>query len=268
MQVIRNRIQIVELLRNNRPGRVAEELFRKCRNFVADDRLRIGGDQILERDNLSVRSEHMRFPFTKRGLLRSGVDDARHDRNGATHPEFIETGPTHVVRIVRSRIKAKALTWGTKCPAGVAMEKLKDSAVLVETVIKNRSDAVAGSIDHILSGILVQFICENRGCTSHEHCLSESKRNVWVPKHSGMTKDNAFAEKFTRRANGFEQDNLLQESRVKRYGRERSDFDCVLNLRRGSRRTRQSLTAKRKQLAPIYLSELYVIQVGMTEFEP
>jgi hypothetical protein len=55
---------------------------------------------------------------------------------------------------------------------------------------------------------------------------------VWVPKHSGKAKDNAFAEKFTRRANGFEPDNLLQESRVKKNGRERSDFEFVLNLRR------------------------------------
>jgi hypothetical protein len=116
----------------------------------------------------------MRFPFAKRGLLRSGVDDARHDGNGAAHPEFIETGPPHVVRVVRSRIKAKAFAWGTKCPAGVAVEKLEDSAVLVETVIKNRSDAVAGPIDHILLGVLVQFICENRGRTSHEHCSSLS----------------------------------------------------------------------------------------------
>jgi hypothetical protein len=51
--------------------------------------------------------------------------------------------------------------------------------------------------------------------------LIESKRNVWGPKNSEKTKDYVFAEKFTRRANGFEADNLLQESRVKKYGRER-----------------------------------------------
>jgi len=41
---------------------------------------------------------------------------------------------------------------------------------------------------------------------------------VSVPKHSGKTNDNVFAEKFTRRANGFELDNLVQESRVKKMG--------------------------------------------------
>jgi hypothetical protein len=43
---------------------------------------------------------------------------------------------------------------------------------------------------------------------------------VLVPKHSGKTKDSVFAEKFTGRANGFEPDNLVPESRVKTSVRE------------------------------------------------
>jgi hypothetical protein len=174
----------------------------------------------------------MRFAFAKRGFVRSGVDDARHDGNGAAHPDFIETGPTHVVRIVRSRIKAKAFTWGTERPSSVSVEKREDSAVLFETVIKNRSDAVAGPIDHILLGVLVQFICEDRVRTSHEHCSSLSLKETVGSKHCGNTKDSVFVEKFTGRATGFERDNLVQESRVENR-RERSDFDCVVDLRRG-----------------------------------
>jgi hypothetical protein len=58
---------------------------------------------------------------------------------------------------------------------------------------------------------------------------------VWVPEFSGKAKDNVFAEKFTGRANGFEPDNVLQESRVESQKNvlEKSDFDSVSKLRRG-----------------------------------
>jgi hypothetical protein len=98
------------------------------------------------------------------------------------------------------------------------MEKWEDSPVLIETGIKNRFDAVAGPIDHILLGVLVQFVCKNRGRTSHEHCSSFSLKAVLISKRSGEMKDIVFAEKFTRRTRGFESDSVFHESRVQEKG--------------------------------------------------
>jgi hypothetical protein len=49
---------------------------------------------------------------------------------------------------------------------------------------------------------------------------------------------------------------------------ESSDFDWFFNLNRGWRRRRKSFSAKRKPLAPIHGGEPFVIQVGVTGFEP
>jgi hypothetical protein len=196
----------------------------------------------------------MRFSFAKRGFLCSGVYDARHDGNGATHPKFIETGATHVVRIVRSRIKAKAFTWGTKCPAGVAVEKLEDSAVLVETVIENRSDATARPIDHILLGILVQFLCENRSRRGHEHCSSLSLKETISSRTSQdrrkillLLKDLWGGPRDLRRMTCFTNRYFLKRC-------EKSVF--VLEQQRRGQSTCKSLTAKLKQLVPFFEDEL------------
>ena len=158
VKVMGNGVQVVELLGHDRPGGLAEQGFRKSGDFLSHDGFRIGLDQILKRDDLPARREDVCFSFAKRCLPRAGIDDARHDGHGAAHPDFIETGASHVVRIVGSLIQAKAFSWGAKCPAGIAVQKLQHAAVLIEAVIENRSRS---SIDDIVLGILVQFIREN-----------------------------------------------------------------------------------------------------------
>jgi capsid protein len=98
------------------------------------------------------------FSFTKWRLSRAGIDDSGHNGHGAAHPDFIETRPTHVVRVVRLRIQAKALSRRAKCSAGIAVQKLQHPVVLIEAVIENR---IRSSIDDIVLRVLVQFIREN-----------------------------------------------------------------------------------------------------------
>ena len=102
--------------------------------------------------------EDVCFSFTKGCLSRAGIDDACHDGHGAAHPDFIEAGASHVVRVVGFLIQAKALSRRAKRAAGIAVQKLQHAVVLIEAVIENRSRS---SIDDIVLGILVQFIREN-----------------------------------------------------------------------------------------------------------
>ena len=113
-------------------------------------------------------SEDVRFPFAERSLVRAGIDDTRHDRNGAAHPQLIEPGPVHVVRIVRLSIQAQAFPRRAECPTGVSVQQLQDPALAVQAVIQNRSGPAGGAVDDILLGVLVQFVCEDCRRCSHE----------------------------------------------------------------------------------------------------
>ena len=157
MEVMWDRVQVVELLGHDRPGRVTVQFFGKGCDLLPHNRFRIGEDQILQRDDLAVRSKDVGFPFAERGLARARVDDPCHDGNSAAHPEFIEPRTAHVIRIVGLLIEANPFSGGTKRSAGVTVQQLQHSAVLVQALIKNRRGSSAGSIDHVLLGILVKF---------------------------------------------------------------------------------------------------------------
>jgi len=59
---------------------------------------------------------------------------------------------------------------------------------------------------------------------------------VWVPKHSGKTKDSLFAEKFTGRANGFEPDDLGDAKQLPTAIRAKSLGEFGSSIRRRSYR--------------------------------
>jgi hypothetical protein len=107
---------------------------------------------------LPAGREDVCFSFTKGSLSRAGIDDACHNGHGAAHPDFIETGASHVVGVVRFLIQAKAFSGRAKRAAGIAVQKLQHTVVLIEAVIEDRSRS---SIDDIVLWILVQFIREN-----------------------------------------------------------------------------------------------------------
>ena len=131
VEVMWDWVQVVELLGHDRPGWVAVQLFGKGRDFFPHDPCRIGKDQILQRDDLAVRSEDVGFSLAERGLTRACVDDPCHDGNSAAHPELIEPCAAHVIRIVGLLIEANPFPGGTKCPAGVPVQQLQHSTVLV-----------------------------------------------------------------------------------------------------------------------------------------
>ena len=103
----------------------------------------------------------MRLAFAERRLLRSSINDACHNGNGASHPDFIESSPVHVIGIVRPCFKSKSFTWTAKSSSSIALQKLKYAVILVDAIVEYRSRRASGTINHILLRILVQFVREN-----------------------------------------------------------------------------------------------------------
>lgn len=161
VKVVGDGVQVVEFLGHDRPGGLTEQGLRKFRDFFSHDGHGIRFDQILQGNHLAGRREHVRFTFAERSFACAGIDHPCHDRHRAAHPDFIQTGSPHVVRVVGFRIETQAFAWGAKCPAGIAVQKLENAVILIEAIIEKRIRSAAGTIDHIEFWVFVQLIREN-----------------------------------------------------------------------------------------------------------
>ena len=161
VEVMWDRIQVVKLLGYDRPGWVSEQRFGKRCHLLTDHGFWTSDDQVLQRDDLALWGQHVRFTFAKGRLVGARVYHPGHNGNSAAHPELIESGPIHVIRIIRLSIQTKSLARCAEGPAGVTVQQLQNAVVLVEAILEHGIGSRAGSIDHILLRVFVKFIREN-----------------------------------------------------------------------------------------------------------
>jgi hypothetical protein len=98
----------------------------------------------------------MGFTFPKGGFAGAGINHSRDNGYGATHPDFIESGTAHIIRIVGAFIQAQSFPGAAKSSPGIPVQKLQHSIVLIQAVIQNGAGFSNRSIDYILLGIFVK----------------------------------------------------------------------------------------------------------------
>ena len=156
VKMVWDRVQVVELLGYDRPGRVTVQFFGK-----SCDLLPITAFGLARIKSCS----EMTWPSGVRTWASPSRNGALPVRVSMTLSRWEQCSTSRVHRAPYrpcnpdSRIlhRGESVFRGTKRSAGVTVQQLQHSAVLVQAVIKNRRGSSAGSIDHVLLGILVKF---------------------------------------------------------------------------------------------------------------
>jgi len=99
----------------------------------------------------------MRFSFPERSFACAGIDHSGDNGNSAPHPDFIEPGTTHIIRVIGSFIETEAFARGTKSPAGISVHELQHPIILIEAVIQYGSGCSTRPVNHLLLGVFVKF---------------------------------------------------------------------------------------------------------------
>ncbi len=109
VEVMWDRIQVVKLLGYDRPGWVSEQRFGKRCHLLTDHGFWTSDDQVLQRDDLAIWGQHVRFTFAKGRLVGARVYHPGHNGNSAARPESSgrvhSCSPDNTSTIERSRLQ-------------------------------------------------------------------------------------------------------------------------------------------------------------------